>query len=156
VRPAALDAFLKKAHVPFTVLRYPAAFTAQHEAAASHTPGRLWAKTVVCMADEEPVLAVVPAHFIVDLERLRALAKAMTVRLARENELADLWPECEPGATSPFLTRRCLRVFVDRGLVGEPELVISAGTHTDAVRMHFGDFAELTQPVIGSIGQMRR
>lgn len=151
-----LDAFLKKAHVPFTAFRHPAAFSAQREAALSHVPGRSWAKTVICFADEAPVLAVVPAHLLVDLEALRLLAVAATLRLASERELIDLCPGCEVGAISPFSVGRSLPVFVDRSLVGEPELVFNAGTHTDAVRLHYGDFAELTRPIVGTIGQQRR
>jgi len=156
VRPRPLDEFLKKAHVPFTAFRHPAAFGAQHQAALSHVPGRTWAKTVVCFAGEEAILAIVPAHLLVDLEALRLLAAATTLRLAREPELVALCPDCEVGAISPFSVGRTLRAFVDRSLVGEPDLVFNAGTHTDAIRMHYGDFAELTRPVVGTIGQRRR
>jgi len=156
VRQRPLDAFLKKAHIPFTAFRHPAAFSAQRGAALSHVPGRSWAKTVICFADEEPVLAVVPAHLLVDLEALRLLAAVTTLRLASEQELIDLCPGCEVGAISPFSVSRNLPVFVDRSLVGEPELVFNAGTHTDAIRMHYGDFAELTRPIVGTIGQRRR
>jgi Ala-tRNA(Pro) deacylase len=156
VRPRPLDEFLKKAHVPFTAFRHPAAFGAEHEAALSHVSGRSWAKTVICIADEEPILAVVPAHLMVNMEALRLLAVVTTVRLASEQELAALSPDCEIGAISPFSICRTLRVFVERSLVGEPDLVFNAGTHTDAIRMHYGDFAELTRPVVGTIGQRRR
>ena len=44
------------------------------------------------------------------------------------------------------------RVFVDRCLVGEPEMVFNAGTHTEAICMHYGDFAELAKPVVGAFG----
>lgn len=152
MRPRSLDDFLKRAHVPFTAFQHPAAFSAQQEAALSHVPGRSWAKTVICFANEEPVAAVVPAHCMVDLERLRVLAGAKAMRLAREQELADLCPDFEAGAVSPFGIRWGLRVFVDQRFVGEPEMVFNAGTHTDAIRMHFGDFAELTQAIVGSIG----
>lgn len=156
MRQRPVDAFLKKARVPFTAFRHPAAFSAQREAALSHVPGRSWAKTVICFADEEPVLAVVPAYLLVDLEALRLLAVATTLRLACEQELSDLCPGCEVGAISPFSISRNLPVFVDRSLVGDPELVFNAGTHTDAIRMHYGDFAELTRPIVGTIGQRRR
>jgi hypothetical protein len=42
---------------------------------------------------------------------------------------------------------------VDRSLVGETEMVINAGTHTDAIRMHFSDFAVLARPVVGAFGR---
>jgi Ala-tRNA(Pro) deacylase len=44
------------------------------------------------------------------------------------------------------------RVFVDQCLVGEAEMVFNAGTHTDAIRMHYWDFAELAHPVVGVFG----
>ena len=154
VRPRSLDDFLKKAHVPFTAFQHAAAFSAQQEAARSHVPGRSWAKTVICFADDEPIAAVVPANLMVDVERLRILANAATLRLAREQELADICPDCELGAVSPLTSRWSLRVFVDQSFVGEPEMVFSAGTHTDAIRMHYGDFADLTHPIVGAIGTM--
>ena len=151
MRARSLDEFLKNAHVPFTAFRHPSGFGAQYEAALSHVPGRSWAKTVICFADDQIVAAVVPAHLMVDLERLRVLAGAATLRLAREVELTDLCPDGEPGAVSPFTDRCRLRVFVDRSFVGEPEMVFNAGTHTDAIRLHYWDFAELTQPTVGEI-----
>ena len=155
VRPASLDDFLKRAHVAFTVLRHEAAFSAQHQAAFAHVPGRSWAKTVVCHADEEPILVVVPAHRLVNLDELRVLAQATALRLASETELAELFPECELGAISPFATLRTLRVFVDQSFVGDPEMVFSAGTHTEAIGMHYYDFAELTRPVVGLLAKTR-
>jgi Ala-tRNA(Pro) deacylase len=116
-------------------------------------PGRSWAKIVVCFADDELVLAVVPAHFMVDLEALGVLAGAAAVRLAREPEFAGLYPDCEPGAIPPVGGRSAQRVFVDKSLVGETEMVFNAGTHTEAIRMHYGDFAVLVAPIVGSFGR---
>ncbi|MGB7218439.1 MAG: YbaK/EbsC family protein [Vicinamibacterales bacterium] len=149
MRPHALVEFLKHARVPYTTFQHRVAFTAQEEAAISHVPGRSWAKVVVCFADSEPVLAVLPAHFRVDLEELRALAGAGTLRLAREQEITELYPDCEPGAMPPFGDLYRQRVFLDRSLVGEPEMVFNAGTHTDAIRMHWADLADLAHPVVG-------
>jgi Ala-tRNA(Pro) deacylase len=151
VRPRSLDEYLRNAHVPFTAFQHAEAFGAQQEAARSHVPGTSWAKTVICFAGDEPIAAVVPAHLMVDLERLRIAAQTVTMRLACEKELAEIYPDCELGAVSPFTSGRQLRVFVHDSFVGEPEMVFSAGTHTDAIRMHFGDFAELVGAVVGTI-----
>ena len=43
--------FLREAHVPYTVVPHSPAFTAQEDAAATHVPGRDWAKVVVCIID---------------------------------------------------------------------------------------------------------
>jgi Ala-tRNA(Pro) deacylase len=124
-----------------------------HEAAVSHVPGRSWAKTVVCFADDEPILAVVPAPLLIDLELLRLLAGARTLRLARESEFQAMYPDCQPGAMPPFGTLYLQRVFVDQSLVGEPEMVFNAGTHTDAICMHYSDFADIVRPIIGAFGR---
>jgi Ala-tRNA(Pro) deacylase len=153
LRPRSLDEYLRNAHVPFTTFRHAAGFSAQQEAALSHVSGRSWAKTVICFGGDEPIAAVVPAHLMVDLEQLRLAAGVPAIRLAREPELAEICPDCELGAISPFTSRWTLRVFVDQSFVGEPEMVFSAGTHTDAIRMHYADFAELTRPVVGPIGR---
>ena len=89
-------------------------------------------------------------RLIIDLEALRALAGTCVARLAREQEFARLYPDCEPGAMPPFGALYHQRVFVDQSLVGEAEMAFNAGTHTDAIRMHFGDFAELSSPVVGA------
>lgn len=142
--------FLDRERVTYATLTHPRAYTAQHEAALAHVPGRRWAKTVVCLADKEPIQAVVPADLKINMERLRELAGARTVRLATENEIAQLYPGCEPGAMPPFGPLYGQRVFVDTTLVAEPEVVFNAGTHTDAIRMHYEDFASVAKPVIGT------
>jgi len=141
---------LKRERIPYTWFQHKLSYTAQEEAAASHIRGRCWAKVVICVLDEQHVQAVLPAHYIVDLEQLRALVGAATVRLAREDEMASLYPDLEIGAMPPFGAAYGQRVFVERCLVGEPEMVFNAGTHTDAICMHYADFAELAKPVVGT------
>ena len=151
MRPRAVDDVLKRAQIPFTTIHYPAAFSAQEQAAHSHVPGRSWAKTVVCHADNELILVVVPAHLRVDLGQLQTLLGCDGCRLATSQEFAELFPDCEAGATSPFATQRKTRIFVDQSFVGEPSMVFSAGTHSDAIQMHYFDFAEVMQPVVGRL-----
>ena len=141
--------FLRCADVSYTVLRHLPAYTAQEEAAVTHVPGRDWAKTVICFADGEPIEAVVPANQKVNLDWLAALAGASAIRLASEDELNWLFPECEPGAVPPFGPLFKQTVFVDLSLAGEERIAFPAGTHTDAVAMRYRDFAAITHPVVG-------
>ena len=138
--------------VPYTTFAHRAAYTAQQEAEVSHIQGRHWAKIVVCFADSEPIQAIVPAHMVVDLDRLRALVQAQTVRLASEAEMLGMYPGCELGAMPPFGPIYKQRVFVDRSLVGDPEMVFNAGTHTDALCVHYDDFAAIVRPTVGTFG----
>ena len=144
----AVQEFLRHANVAYTTFHHPPAFTATDEAAVTHTPALRWAKTVACFADGRPILAVVPSHFVVDLQRLAEVASAVSVRLAREDEFKSLFPECEPGAMPPFGPLYHQRVFLEARLAMEQVLVFHAGTHRDAVRMHVADFVDLVGPVM--------
>jgi Ala-tRNA(Pro) deacylase len=109
----------------------------------------------VCYADDQVILAVVPAHYKVDCDKLRELAGASALRLASEHEMCDLYPDCEQGALPPFGGAYDRRVFVEKCFVGDPEMVFCAGTHTDCIRMHYGDFADLANPTVGSFSAPR-
>jgi Ala-tRNA(Pro) deacylase len=113
MRPRSLDEFLTKNRVPYTTFRHAPAFTAMHAAATSHVRGRSWAKTVVCVAEGEVILAVLPAHYTIDLDKLCELVGASAVRLATEREIAELYPDCEEGAMPPFGALYLQRVFVE-------------------------------------------
>jgi Ala-tRNA(Pro) deacylase len=147
---ASIVELLKRERIPYTWFQHKPSYTAHEEAAVSHIHGRSWAKVVICMADEQPIEAVLPAHYAVDFEQLRSLAGVVTLRLATEEELARIYPDSEVGAMPPFGAVWGRRVFVERCLVGEPEMVFNAGTHTDAIRMHYWDFAELAKPSVGN------
>ena len=150
--PARLVDVLKRERLPYTVFRHPPAYTALEQAQVSHVRGRSAAKVVICVADDKPIQAIVPAHYRVDLEQLRQLAGAVVIRLALEEEIAVIYPEFEVGAAPPLGTVYGHRVFVEKCFVGEPEMVFNAGTHTVSVCMHFSDFADMVKPVIGLFG----
>jgi Ala-tRNA(Pro) deacylase len=141
--------FLRRANVPYSVFPHTRAYTAQEEAAVTHVPGRDWAKAVICFVDGEPIQAVVPADLEVDLDRLAIVARATSIRLADEDELRWLYPDCERGAMPPLGPLYRQMVYVDDALADEAEIVFNAGTHGDAVRMRYEDFAAIAHPVVG-------
>ena len=143
--------FLREAHVPYTVVPHRPAYSAQDEAAATHVPGRDWGKVVVCIIDGEPVEAVVPAPSMVNLDRLMELAGGSEIRMADEEELRCLFPECEVGAMPPFGPLYGQTVYVDAALALEDEIVFNAGTHRDAIAMRWSDFVKMVNPIVGKI-----
>jgi Ala-tRNA(Pro) deacylase len=150
---ATIHDFLRDAHVPYTIVRHRPAFTAQDEAAVTHTPGRDWAKVVICFVDGEPVEAVVPAPTFVNLERLLELAGGSSIRLADEDDLRRLFPDCELGAMPPFGPLYDQPVFVDATLALEPEIVFNAGTHREALAMRWNDFVKMVEPIVGHFAE---
>lgn len=141
--------FLRCANVPYAVLPHVPAYTAQEEAAVTHVPGRNWAKAVVCFMDGEPIQAVVPADLKVDLDLLADVAVATSLRLADEDELLWLYPDCERGAMPPLGPLYKQMVYVDEALAADDQIVFNAGTHGDAVAMLYDDYAAIAHPIVG-------
>lgn len=148
--PTSITSFLTDHHVTFTPVPHPPAYTAQEEAAVTHTPGRAWAKTVVCLADQTPILVVLPADREIDGDELARTANAAHVRLATEAEFAALYPGVELGAMPPLGPLYSQRVYIDRSLTLQPDIAFHAGTHVDAIRMPLDEFVSLVQPIVGS------
>lgn len=156
--PRSIEQFLGEQNVPYSVVHHQPAYTAQEEAAVAHVPGRQWAKTVACVADGRAILAVVPASSLVDLDRLREVAGAKDIRLASEREFERLYPDCEIGAMPPLGPLYGQEVFVDASLAAgdENEIVFDAGSHSDAVKVRYEDFARVVRPTVGEFGRLRR
>lgn len=150
---ATVQEFLRRANIPYSVYPHVPAYTAADEAEVLAIPKRDWAKVVVCFADGEPIQAVVPANHGVDLERLQAVAGTKTIRLAREDELEWLFPDCELGAMPPLGPMYRQDVFVDKTLAAEDEIVFNAGTHADAVAMRYADFEAIANPIVASFAR---
>ena len=61
---------LKEEGVEYEVIKHPTAYTAAEEAAVTHISGYEWAKTVIFFTeDDEPIMAVLPASYQVNLDR---------------------------------------------------------------------------------------
>jgi Ala-tRNA(Pro) deacylase len=150
--PSSISSYLEQHGVHYSVIEHPIAYTAQQEAAATHVPGREWAKAVVCIVDNQPTLAVLPADHLVDFNRLRAACGGTTVRLATETELRPLYSDCEVGAMPPLGPLYNQPVLVDKSLTSDPEIVFNGGSHHEAIRMRYRDFAELVQPTVAEFG----
>jgi Ala-tRNA(Pro) deacylase len=135
--------------VAYTVLPHARAFTARAEAATIPVPERNWAKVVVAFANGQPIQAVVPADCEVDFNRLAGVVGVQDVRIATEDELDWLYPDCEVGAMPPFGPLFRQPVFLDARLADDEEVVFNAGTFDDAVVMSVADFVQLARPTVG-------
>jgi Ala-tRNA(Pro) deacylase len=151
-----LRQMLRRRKAKFEVITHPEVYTAQERAAACGITGRRLAKVVVVRDGDWFGLAVVPAAASVDFDQLRTLTGRRQLTLAREGELASLFPDCEPGAMPPFGRLYGLSTFLDISLVEEPELVFEGGTHREEIRMPMDEYLRVEEPTIVSLAAARR
>lgn len=147
-----LEQYLRENGVGFEVMTHSQAFTAQEMAAALHVPGEQVAKVVIACADEQMIMLVLPAPYRIHMEKVRALVGAEKIRLAEENEFADLFPDCATGAMPPFGNLYDVPVYVDTALTQMGDIVFRVGTHRETIKMAYDDFGRLARPVTGEFG----
>lgn len=141
-----LKEFLDGHKVKYVTINHSPAFTAQEIAASAHIPGKAMAKTVMVNIDRRMAMAVLPASFQVDLERLKKAIGAGTVEIANESEFKDRFPECEVGAMPPFGNLYEMNVYVAEVLTEDEVIAFNAGSHSQLIQMKYEDFEKLVEP----------
>ncbi len=141
-----LKEFLDINNVKYVTISHSPAFTAQEIASTAHIPGKELAKTVMVKIDGKMAMAVLPAYYKIDFDRLNEAAGAETVELASEEEFKGLFPNCDVGAMPPFGNLYDMDVFVESHLAEDEEIAFNAGSHTELVRLSYKDFEQLVQP----------
>lgn len=150
--PRRLESHLDVKHIPYSMIFHAPADSAQMAASAMHLPGKAVAKAVALRAGEREILAVLPASHRINFQKLSAIAGA-EVRLMDEDAFSELFPDCERGVISPFGELYGVPVYLDEALAEDPEIILSAGTHCDCVRMVSVDFVQLAEPQICSFAE---
>jgi len=138
--------FLVERRVPFETLLHPPAYTAQKRAHFLHLPGREVAKAVLLHGPDGYVLAVLPATHHIDPVRVTD-ALGGPVRLATDDEIAQVFRDCEWGVVPPFGTLYGLPVLLEESITSDTLMVFETTTQFEAVRMLCRDFEKLERPV---------
>ena len=126
-------------------------FDDQEVAAALHVSGHQLAKVVMVWAGDELTMTVVPASGRVDLRQAAEVLGADKARLASEAEFGERFDDCKLGAMPPFGNLYDLSVVVDPALAEYDDIVFSAGTYTDSMKIAYEDFERLVQPKVGKL-----
>lgn len=144
--------FLRSRRVWFEEVLVQPASSSTKRAHNMHIPGRMVAKTVLVMAGERFVLAVLPCTSRIDLAQLATLLglPAANVRLASDAELMSVFTDCEPGVVPPFGKLYGLGTVFDVSLLEVAELAFGGNQRHEGLRMHANDYVAIEEPLIGS------
>ncbi len=140
--------FLDKNAIKYISISHSLAYAAQEIAASANIHGEELAKTVIVKLDNKLAMAVLPATKKVDLNLLKKVSGANQVVLPNEDEFKDAFPECDIGAMPPFGNLYGMEVFADESLAEDEKIAFNAGTHTELIKMAYGDFVKLANPKV--------
>jgi len=136
--------------ISYEEVEHNEAFTAQEMAQREHITGHRVVKVVALMADGKPVELILPASKRVNLKTAGELLGSRNVRLASEAEIRSYFRDCEVGAIPPFRHWKNIDLLMDTSMAVSGDILISSGTHRDAIRVRFEDWFKITQPKVGA------
>lgn len=153
---ARLTEYLDAHRIKYEKLTHSPAYSAQEVAAKAHVSGWELAKTVVVKLDGVFALSVLPASEQVDLDYYADVVGARKAVLATEEEFKNMFAGCDLGAIPPFGNLFGLKVYVAPELAEDEQIVFTAGSHTELIRMDYEDFDWLVEPQMMPFAVVKR
>lgn len=134
--------YLEKAKAKFEVLEHRTVYTAYDLAQTTKSKLQEIAKTLLVKVDKDYYLVVLPAHYKLDLAKVKKMLKGKKVTIAKEGEMKKKF-KVKPGAITPFGGVHKVGVIVDKSLLKVKDALFGAGSYTESVRMKVKDFIAL-------------
>ncbi|MBN2715032.1 MAG: YbaK/EbsC family protein [Deltaproteobacteria bacterium] len=143
-----LKELLDAMDVDYVVTHHRPSYTAQETAQVCHIPGMNLAKTVVVHLNGNLAMTVLPAHYRVDIFKLRKFTGAWSLRVARESDFMAKFPDCEVGAMPPFGNLFGMVVFSEEALNHDLNISFNSGTHSEIITMPYDRWKDLVHPYV--------
>ena len=138
-----LRQFLDEARADYDIVDHRPTQSALDSARSANIPAHCVAKAVLLdTAEEDHLLAVVPADRRVELSELRSELGSKP-RLSTEAEIGKVFRDCEVGAVPPI--GYGVTTIVDDSLEQQPDVYFEAGDHKSLIHMTRGEFTRLTR-----------
>jgi len=147
--------YLKYNKVHYEMIEHDPAFSAQEAAVEFQGQKNNPAKTHIVHADGKHYMIVMPAYNRIDDRLLLDVLNANNARLASDEDIQLIFPECEIGTMPPFGNLFALPVYVDKMLTDDDMIIFNACSHTRSIRLKMYDFLRLVKPVIAEFSQSR-
>jgi len=134
--------YLDSFGIRYDLLHHDRTGCSSETAQAAHIPAGILAKSVVVEDDRECLVCVIPANHYLAFSALDNLLDSHYY-LATEEELIDLFGDCERGAVPAAAQAFGIKVLVDDRLLDCEDIYFEAGDHTELVHMNGEEFESL-------------
>lgn len=102
-------------------------------------------KTLLVKSDKDYYLVVMPAHYRLDLSKLKKILQAKKINIAQENVMQKVF-KVKPGAMTPFGFMHKTRVLMDKSLNKSTKVLFSSGSFTESIAMKVKDYVKFVDP----------
>ncbi len=148
-----LHALLTERGADFDVLRHAPVFTSAEAAAVRGTPLASGAKALVCKADGQFAMFVMPADRKLSSKLVRAALRWKGLRFADKDEVAQL-TGLAPGSIPPFGSLFSLPTYCDAALAEHERINFNAGDHAISISLRYADYLRIEAPQLGQFAEL--
>ncbi len=145
-----LKSFLEEHHIEYDMVKHIHSGTALESAHSAHVPSYQMAKAVVLEDAGGYIVSVLPSNNRLDLEWVNETL-GRKLEMAHEDELLNLFQDCEVGAVPALSNAYGLDVIWDDQLTSASEIYIEAGDHENLIHMQGDSFRKLMEDLPHSI-----
>jgi len=128
--------------IQYDLISHEPAMTSLGTAHAGHIPRDSMAKGVMLSDGQRYMLAVMPASHHLRLSDLKT-ELGQELRLASEDEIVEVFRDCDRGAIPPVGSCYGLNVIIENDMDRQRDIYFEGGDHATLVHMKAEDFARL-------------
>jgi len=134
--------------VDYELMHHEAVYTSEAAAQVRGTDLASGAKAIICKADLDFLMFVMPADLRLDSKRVRREFRIRKLRFASPDEVLDL-TNLKPGSIPPFGSLFSLGTFCDEKLSLQTAINFNAGDHCVSISLGFADYLKVENPRMG-------
>jgi Ala-tRNA(Pro) deacylase len=137
-----VKSYLDSEQLSYEILQHPHTSSSAETADVAYIWEDQLAKSVLLEDEAGYVMAILPASERVDLKKLREKMHR-PLELASEEELGEIFADCEVGAVPPLGQAYGIPVIYDDSLMSLANVYFEAGDHEDLIYMGGAEFLQL-------------
>ena len=136
------ERFLVQRKAEYDLLLHPHTASSRETAIAARIPGDHIAKAVVVKDAAGYAIVIIPASRWLPMDELRKQLQR-DLQLATEEEITQLFRDCDPGAVPPLGPAYGVETLLDEALSGLDDVYFEAGDHEQLVHVRGEGFRDL-------------
>ena len=140
---------LNSHNIKYQSLQHEPTPTCEDSARVRGTSSDQGAKALICYADKNPILIVLPCSRKLDAKLFKSIFNVKDLRFATPAEVTQL-TNLQIGAIPPIGSVLGLPVYVDNSLSLNIQIAFNAGDRTRSIIMPCSDYLNLTKPILGN------
>jgi len=139
-----LKSYLEDHHVKYDMVKHEHSSSSLESAHSANVPSYQLAKAVVLEDEAGYIVSVLPSSNRLDLEWVNETL-GRNLEMANEDELRNLFQDCQTGAVPALSNAYGLDVIWDDQLTTASEIYIEAGDHENLIHMKGDTFRKLVE-----------